>query len=106
MTTKNAMSSGSLLSRRDLLRVGVLGSTGLGLVDLLRSRASAGATGEVTSCILVWLIGGPSHLETYDLKTECPPDSSIASSRSGNARQNSRRKNKPEIERSIVHHEM
>ena len=66
-------------SRRDLLRVGLLGPLGLGLADLLRLRASSAGTGTTTpakarACILIWLAGGPSHIDTFDPKPEAPSD--------------------------------
>ena len=48
---------------------------GLGLSDLLRLRASAASSpvaANDTSAILIWLQGGPSHMETYDLKPDAP----------------------------------
>lgn len=60
------------LHRRDFLRAGYLGLGGLSLADLLRARAIATPPAAETACILVWLHGGPSHLETYDLKPEAP----------------------------------
>ena len=50
---------------------------GLGLGDLLRSRAEAEDAGRAardTSVILIWLEGGPSQMETYDLKPEAPAE--------------------------------
>ncbi len=50
---------------------------GLALGDLLRLRAEAAEAGQPktdTSVILIWLQGGPSHMETYDLKPEAPID--------------------------------
>lgn len=48
----------------------VVGSVfGLGLSDLL---AHAREPRRATSCILVWLNGGPSHLDTFDLKPGAP----------------------------------
>lgn len=50
---------------------------GLALGDLLRLRAAAADSGQPktdTSVILIWLQGGPSHLETYDLKPGAPID--------------------------------
>ena len=65
--------SASSLSRRALLQAGSLGAVGLTLGDLLRLEAS-GAEGSppAKSVILLWLWGGPSHLETFDLKPEAP----------------------------------
>jgi hypothetical protein len=61
------------VDRREFLRVGSLATLGLGLADALRLRARAGG-GEraLKNCILVWLDGGPSHLETFDLKPDAP----------------------------------
>ena len=63
------------IGRREFLRVGMAGLGGLGLADLLRLQDRAPAAGRPrrdTACILVWLDGGPSHLDTYDLKPEVP----------------------------------
>lgn len=65
------------LSRRECLRAGWLGLGGLGLADLLRGRSlptPAALRAEAPSCILVWLGGGPSHLDTYDLKPGAPAE--------------------------------
>lgn len=72
-------------SRRDLLRVGALTAFGLGLEDLLRARAVARvgdgygvpanlAETKAQSCILIWLAGGPSHIDTWDPKPDAPAD--------------------------------
>jgi hypothetical protein len=65
-------------SRRAILKVGLLSAWGFGLDDLFRLRARAAADGvakpaKVKSCILVWLAGGPSHIDTFDPK----PDASV-----------------------------
>jgi hypothetical protein len=69
------------VTRRDLLRVGGLTALGFGLGDLFRiQRAAALENQPVTpkqtakSCILIWLDGGPSHLETFDLKPDAPAE--------------------------------
>jgi len=59
------------IGRRDFLRAGVLGLGGLTLADLLRLRA-AETEHRRTSVILLFVHGGPSHLETYDLKPNAP----------------------------------
>src|SRR6187401_2636424 len=64
-------------SRRDFLRVGGLGLGGLTLPDLLRARAATpqAANGERTrekAVIFVYLFGGPSHVDTYDMKPDAP----------------------------------
>jgi hypothetical protein len=66
------------VTRRDLLRVGGLTAFGLGLGDLFRLQRAAVASGaaapaaKAKACVLIWLDGGPSHLETFDLKPEAP----------------------------------
>lgn len=65
------------IGRRNFLRAGVLGMTELGLSvwSRLHSQAAEGARPSGgTSCIFVYLHGGPSHLETYDLKPEAPDE--------------------------------
>jgi hypothetical protein len=65
------------LSRRSFLQAGFLGFAGLALSDLLRLKAEAAEKGRPTknkSVILIWLDGGPSHLETYDPKPGAPPE--------------------------------
>ena len=61
------------LKRRNFLQAGSLLLGGLGLADLLRLRATANRGQHPdTSVILLWLEGGPSHLETYDMKPAAP----------------------------------
>jgi hypothetical protein len=63
------------VSRRSFLRVGFLGLAGLTLADRLRLKAGAagqGKTGRDTAVILLWLGGGPSHIDMYDLKPDAP----------------------------------
>jgi Protein of unknown function (DUF1501) len=62
------------LRRREFLRAGALGMGGLGLDQLLAARARAGQATRDTSVILFWMWGGPSHLETYDLKPQAPAE--------------------------------
>jgi hypothetical protein len=57
-------------SRRDFLRLGTLALGGLGLNHLL--AASERSQPPDTSVILFWMWGGPSQLETYDMKPEAP----------------------------------
>ncbi len=60
------------MTRRDFLRAGALsaGAVSLSLTDFARS---AGATSrKEMNCILLFLVGGPSHLDTWDLKPGAP----------------------------------
>src|SRR5580692_5980725 len=68
--------------RRDFLRVGMLSFLGLSLsqyyalADEAKKAEKAGPTGRTTgtadSVILIWLAGGPSHLDTWDIKPQAP----------------------------------
>jgi len=53
----------NLFGRRDLLRLGSLGSLGITLDKVLRA-----GTSKDISCILVWQSGGSSHLDTLQIK--------------------------------------
>lgn len=60
------------LPRREFLRVGTLALGGITLPDLLRLHAAEQKSPPNTSVILFWMWGGPSQLETYDMKPEAP----------------------------------
>jgi hypothetical protein len=60
------------LSRRELLRFGALALGGLSLPDLLAGQAQAGKRKSARHCIFVFLNGGPSQLDTFDLKPNAP----------------------------------
>lgn len=60
--------------RREFLQAGSLALGGMALPQLLAGRAAAGEQTRDTSVILLYLHGGPSQLETYDLKPEAPLD--------------------------------
>lgn len=67
------------LPRRSFLRASLTGLSSLGLADLLRLEAAASAAAapkpaDGPSIILVWLWGGPSHMETFDLKPDAPAE--------------------------------
>src|ERR1700687_5145135 len=62
------------LDRRNFLKIGALGA-GLTLADMLRGRAPAPATARPTSAksaIMIYLPGGPSHMDMWDLKPDAP----------------------------------
>lgn len=61
------------VSRRQMLRVGALGSS-LSLGGFLRSAAANGQSDNGNSAILVFLGGGPSHLDTFDMKPNAPAE--------------------------------
>jgi hypothetical protein len=69
------------IDRREVLRVGGLAFTGLLWSDWLRARAHSAEPartaapaqfGKARACILVFNYGGPSHLDTLDLKPDAP----------------------------------
>src|SRR5260370_27065952 len=59
-----------LLSRRTFLAAGGLAFAGLALPDVL--RASPPSAGRARSTIFIWLSGGASHLDTWDMKPDAP----------------------------------
>jgi hypothetical protein len=66
---------GNGMSRREFLRVGALGAAGLTLADVLRQEARAGPEAHrPKSVIYVVLGGGPSHIDTWDLKPDAPAE--------------------------------
>jgi len=62
------------VTRRDVIRIGSLATLGLTLPDFLRARARAAGAGPDISCILLWLQGGISHIDSFDPKPEAPSE--------------------------------
>ena len=81
------------VTRRDFVRVGGLTALGLGLGNFLGlqrlvAESKAQLSPRAKSCILIWLDGGPSHLESFDPKPDAPrevrgPMASIPTNLSG-----------------------
>ncbi len=65
-----------LSSRRNFLKAGMAGMAGLSLPDLLKaqetSREVGGPTPTGKSVILLWMAGGPSHIDMWDPKPDRP----------------------------------
>lgn len=64
-------------SRREFLHAGGLGMGGLGLSTLLANQsanASDASFGRAKNCIVLFLYGSPSQLETFDMKPEAPAE--------------------------------
>src|SRR5882724_2850527 len=70
------------LSRRNFLQIGAFGA-GLTLAEMLRGQAAAagspgalraGASTKAKSAIMIFLPGGPSHMDMYDLKPDAPKE--------------------------------
>ncbi|MBN8248715.1 MAG: DUF1501 domain-containing protein [Verrucomicrobia bacterium] len=65
------------ISRRNFLRIGALGMGGLALPDVLRAEAASGvrsASQAHKAVIMIFLPGGPSHQDMFDLKMEAPAE--------------------------------
>jgi hypothetical protein len=60
--------------RRSFLRAGVLGASGLSLAGLLRADARSTARGRLPSVIILWMRGGPSHIDMWDPKPDAPAE--------------------------------
>jgi len=79
LTITSRQSSGKTcdgVSRRNFLKVGGLCVGGLTLADLLRlqARGQIARRASPRAVIMVWLEGGPSHLDIYDLKPNAPEE--------------------------------
>lgn len=68
-------------NRRSFVRAGVLGAAGLSLSQLLRVEAAAAPGrssptrgGRLPSVIILWMRGGPSHIDMWDPKPDAPAD--------------------------------
>jgi len=62
------------ISRRRMLQVGGIGLLGLGLPQLLRAAARPAGAPAADACILLFLNGGPSHLDMWDMKPDAPAE--------------------------------
>jgi hypothetical protein len=66
------------LDRRAFVRSGLVGLSSLGLADLFALESQAAAAGRPVASnkafLVVWLWGGPSHMETFDLKPLAPAE--------------------------------
>jgi len=69
-----AMPSSHRIPRRRLLQAGFLGGLGLSLADCLRLAGAGTLRPRADACIFIHLKGGPSHLDTLDMKPEAPID--------------------------------
>lgn len=62
------------VSRRDFLHAGSIAGLGLTLPDYLRAKEAAGKPDNDTNCIMLFLLGGPSHIDTWDMKPSAPAE--------------------------------
>ncbi len=69
----NSRSIPHSFGRRTFLRVGALAGLGLSLPQLLAAK-SIGTSSRADSCIVIFLNGGPSHLDMWDMKPDAPSE--------------------------------
>ncbi len=65
------------VSRRNFLQLGMAGMGSVGLSQILRAKQGSAAeanTSKDTRVILLWLDGGPSHMDLYDMKPDAPAE--------------------------------
>src|SRR5215468_1155225 len=62
------------VSRRNFLKIGALGLGGLALPQLLRAEAASGIRPSHKAVIMIFLPGGPSHQDIFDLKMDAPAE--------------------------------
>jgi len=62
------------LNRRSFLQLGVAGMAAVGMPELLRAKAQSPASSMNSSVILIWLDGGPGHMDMYDMKPDAPAE--------------------------------
>src|SRR4051794_18112585 len=62
------------LTRRDFLHAGSLSLLGLTLPGFLAQKARGAARDRDVNCIMLFLVGGPSHIDTWDPKPKAPAE--------------------------------
>src|SRR5579863_4138820 len=62
------------MKRRDFLHAGALAGLGLGLTDFLGMKAQGAVADKDVNCIMLFLVGGPSQLDTWDMKPDAPAE--------------------------------
>ena len=61
------------VSRRNFIKVGALGLSGVGLADVLRAESLSGNRTN-KSVIMIFLPGGPPHQDMFDIKVDAPSE--------------------------------
>ncbi|HKX63114.1 MAG TPA: DUF1501 domain-containing protein [Verrucomicrobiae bacterium] len=62
------------VSRRNFLKIGALGLGGLALPQLLNAESQSGIRSSHKAIIMIFLPGGPSHQDMFDLKSDAPSE--------------------------------
>ncbi len=77
LAEKNApICGGSHLKRREFLQVGALGAAGLSLPQYLAAKEKGAIKpgNDEKACIMIFNLGGPSHLDLWDMKPDAPSE--------------------------------
>ena len=62
------------LTRRDFLHAGALSALGLTLPGWMEQKARGAVKDRDVNCIMLFLVGGPSHIDTWDPKPDAPAE--------------------------------
>jgi hypothetical protein len=62
------------LTRRDFLHAGAISTLGLTLPGFLTQKAAGAVQDKDINCIMLFLVGGPSHIDTFDPKPDAPEE--------------------------------
>ncbi len=65
---------GGGIGRRNFLKIGGLSLGGLSLPQVLQAEAQAGAAAQQKSVIMIFLVGGASHIDMFDMKPDAPSE--------------------------------
>jgi hypothetical protein len=71
---KKPVSFCDTLTRRDFLHAGSIATLGLTLPAFLRAKEAAKVPDNDVNCIMLFLLGGPSHIDTWDMKPKAPAE--------------------------------
>jgi Protein of unknown function (DUF1501) len=71
---KRPVSFCDALTRRDFLHAGSIATLGLTLPGFLRAKEAAKLPDNDVNCIMLFLLGGPSHIDTWDMKPKAPAE--------------------------------
>lgn len=65
------------VSRRNFVQLGLAGMASIGLPQIIQAKEqsqSLGTSAKDTSIIMIWLDGGPGHMDMYDMKPQAPAE--------------------------------
>ena len=74
LTSRGSSHTCNGVTRRDFLQIGALGAIGFGLPEYLAaaSRGAVDGDKDKRSCIMIFNLGAPSQMDTFDMKPEAP----------------------------------